>query len=59
MFGGRSVEHEISVITGLQLIKALDPIRWDPYPVYIALSGKWYFGMFLDKGFYQHARIAF
>lgn len=53
MFGGRSVEHEISVITGLQLIKALDPIRWDPYPVYIAPSGKWYFGKkLLDKGFY-------
>ena len=27
MFGGRSVEHEISIITGLQLIKAMDKLQ--------------------------------
>lgn len=43
-FGGRSVEHEISVITGLQLIMALDTTRYSLVPVYISPEGRWYTG---------------
>jgi D-alanine-D-alanine ligase len=54
MFGGRSVEHEISIITGLQLIKALDVVKYNPLPVYIAPSGKWYAGdALLNREFYR------
>ena len=54
MFGGRSAEHEISIITGLQAIQAIDPCRYDVIPVYIATSGKWYTGdALLDKAFYK------
>lgn len=54
MFGGRSVEHEISIITGLQLIKAMDVVKYDPLPVYIAPSGKWYAGeALLNRDFYK------
>ncbi|MCB0335685.1 MAG: hypothetical protein KDD62_05245 [Bdellovibrionales bacterium] len=42
LFGGRSVEHEISIITSLQLLKAMDTTRYEPVPVYIAPSGRWY-----------------
>ena len=54
MFGGRSAEHEISIITGLQAIQAVDPCRYEITPIYIALSGKWYTGdSLLDKSFYK------
>ena len=54
LFGGRSVEHEISVITALQLINVLDVERYRPIPVYIAQSGRWYTGeALLNKEFYK------
>ena len=43
-FGGRSVEHEVSVITALQAIAALARDRLTAVPVYIAKSGAWYTG---------------
>ena len=54
LFGGRSVEHEISVITALQLINVLDVTQYEPVPVYIAQSGRWYVGdRLLEKSFYR------
>ncbi|MCC7528047.1 MAG: D-alanine--D-alanine ligase [Candidatus Melainabacteria bacterium] len=54
LFGGRSVEHEISIITGLQLIKAIDTVKYRPIPVYVSPQGKWYSGDALyDKNFYR------
>ena len=54
LFGGRSVEHEISIITGLQLINNMDVVAYNPIPVYIAPDGKWYTGeILLDKNFYK------
>lgn len=44
IFGGRSVEHEISVLTAHQAMAALPSDRYTPYPVYIAKSGEWYTG---------------
>ncbi len=43
-FGGRSVEHEISVISALQAINAFDKEKYDITPVYISKQGKWYTG---------------
>lgn len=54
MFGGKSVEHEISVITGLQAIKAMDVVEYEPVPVYVAASGRWYTGKpLLEQSFYR------
>jgi D-alanine-D-alanine ligase len=54
LFGGRSVEHEISVITALQLIGAIDSERYDILPVYIAPNGCWYTGEeLLERAFYK------
>ena len=53
LFGGRSVEHEISVITALQLMLAVDPARYQTVPVYIAPNGCWYTGdELLSREFY-------
>ena len=43
-FGGRSVEHEVSVITALQAINAFPTARLTPVPVYIGKNGAWYTG---------------
>ncbi len=44
LFGGRSPEHDVSIITGLQAAKALDPDRYQAIPVYIAPNGEWFTG---------------
>lgn len=43
-FGGVSVEHEVSIITGLQLIKHADVEKYDIVPVYIDKVGNWWTG---------------
>ena len=39
-FGGRSTEHEISVISALQTINAIDSSRYQVVPVFINKEGK-------------------
>lgn len=43
-FGGRSVEHEISVISASQAMHAMDRNKYNVIPVYISKQGKWYTG---------------
>lgn len=44
IFGGRSVEHEISVLSALQCIAALDKNKYKIIPIYISKQGQWYTG---------------
>lgn len=54
LFGGRSAEHEISIITAIQAIHAMDPIKYKIVPVYLDPNGKWYTGdALLEKSFYK------
>ena len=43
-FGGRSTEHEISVISANQAISAFNPEKYEIIPIYISKDGKWYTG---------------
>lgn len=43
-FGGISPEHEVSVITGVQLMKHADTHKYQVVPVYLDKSGKWWTG---------------
>ncbi len=43
-FGGRSPEHDVSIVTGLQAMEALDQDRFSSFPVYVATDGKWFIG---------------
>lgn len=43
-FGGRSVEHEISVISALQAISAFNQEKYNVIPIYISKQGRWYTG---------------
>ena len=42
LFGGKSVEHEVSVISALQAIASLDPEKYDVIPVYITKNSEFY-----------------
>ena len=54
LFGGVSPEHDVSVVTGLQALSALDPARYDAFPVYVAPDGAWRVGDVLrDQGAYM------
>lgn len=46
-FGGRSTEHEISVISANQAMAAIDRNVYDVTPVYISKQGHWYTGQAL------------
>ena len=41
LFGGRSAEHEVSILSARNVFRALDPARYDTIPVGIARSGIW------------------
>ncbi|MDR3344646.1 MAG: D-alanine--D-alanine ligase [Oscillospiraceae bacterium] len=44
LFGGKSVEHEISVISAVQAMAALDEGKFGICPVYIAKDGAFWYG---------------
>ncbi|MCL1820128.1 MAG: D-alanine--D-alanine ligase [Oscillospiraceae bacterium] len=46
-FGGRSVEHEVSIISACQAIAAMK--KYNPIPIYITKSGEMYTGEGFDK----------
>ncbi len=43
-FGGRSFEHDVSIITGLEVLNTIDSTRYDAFPVYVDLEGAWWTG---------------
>ena len=44
IFGGESVEHEVSIISALQAIKNLNEDKYDIVPIYVAKDKTWYTG---------------
>jgi D-alanine-D-alanine ligase len=47
--GGRSPEHDVSVVTGLQALKAIDQERFAAFPVYVSPRGEWLVGAALNE----------
>lgn len=44
LFGGKSVEHEVSVITGIQAIENIDKEKYDIIPIYMTKTNEMYVG---------------
>ncbi len=44
IFGGLSVEHEVSVITGMQVMENIDKTKYEVIPIYVNKDGKWLTG---------------
>ena len=54
LFGGMSVEHEVSIITAIQAINKIDRGKYEVVPIYITKEGNWYTGnMLLDIEIYK------
>lgn len=47
IFGGESVEHEVSIISAVQAMKALDEDKYEIIPIYITKDREWYTGKLL------------
>ncbi len=44
LFGGRSVEHEVSLVSATSILGALDPSRYDVTLVAVDAEGRWHLG---------------
>ncbi len=49
LFGGKSVEHEISIISAIQAIHHLDREKYEVIPVYMSKAADFYIGDDIDK----------
>lgn len=48
LFGGRSSEHEVSIMSATNVMRALDPARYDAVPIYITREGQWFLSSYDD-----------
>jgi D-alanine-D-alanine ligase len=49
IFGGKSPEHEVSIITGLQALENIDNDKFDAFPIYVSKTGQFFAGEALSK----------
>ncbi len=49
IFGGKSVEHEVSVISGIQALLSMDTAKYDIIPVYLTKTNEMYIGDDIGK----------
>jgi D-alanine-D-alanine ligase len=49
LFGGRSTEHEVSILSAQSIISAMDPERFEAVPLYIDKEGRWLMGDSLKR----------
>ena len=49
MYGGKSVEHEVSVISGIQALMNIDTDKYETIPVYITKQNEFYVGDDIGK----------
>ena len=49
VFGGKSTEHEISIISALQSYEWFDHNKYEVFPVYLSKDNEFYFGEDLSK----------
>ncbi len=49
LFGGESVEHEVSIITAVQAMEYISKDKYEVVPIYIDKERNWYTGLELTK----------
>ena len=58
IFGGESVEHEVSIISAVQAMNKMDNEKYEVVPIYITKDKKWYTGEILkDIETYQDINL--
>src|SRR5687767_11123717 len=60
LFGGVSTEHEVSIVTALQVMNALKEAGFNVLPGYVSKNGSWILGdnRMLDPNFYKNLNLA-
>lgn len=56
VFGGRSAEHDVSVLSATNVMRALDPAKFDAVSVYITRERQWLLSSFEDGETLRAAR---
>ena len=54
LFGGKSTEHEISIISAIQAMQSLDRNKYDVVPVYMTKDAEFYTGEGIDGAVRVH-----
>ena len=49
IFGGETVEHEVSIISAVQAMNKLDNEKYEIIPIYISKEGEWFTGAVLRE----------
>ncbi|WP_440411176.1 D-alanine--D-alanine ligase family protein [Neorhizobium petrolearium] len=48
LFGGRSSEHDVSIMSATNVMRALDPQKYEALPVFVTRDGRWLKSRFSD-----------
>ncbi|MCA1241773.1 D-alanine--D-alanine ligase [Stappia stellulata] len=48
LFGGRSAEHNVSVLSASNVMRALDPEKYEAVPIYVTRAGQWLLSSYRD-----------
>lgn len=48
LFGGRSAEHDVSIMSARNVLKALRPDRYEAVPIFVTRDGRWLLSSFTD-----------
>jgi len=48
LFGGRSAEHDVSVLSATNVMRALEPAKYDAVPIFVSHEGQWLLSRFED-----------
>jgi D-alanine-D-alanine ligase len=51
LFGGRSAEHDVSVLSATNVARALDPAKYEIVPIFVTRGGRWLLDRFQDGAF--------
>lgn len=58
IFGGETVEHEVSIISAIQAMNKIDEEKYEVVPIYITKDREWYTGeMLKDIDIYQDLEL--
>ena len=49
IFGGETVEHEVSIISAIQAMNKMDLEKYEVVPIYITKDREWYTGEMLKE----------
>ncbi len=58
VFGGISTEHDVSVVSGTDIMRNIDKNKYEIFPIYIDEKGTWYKYELTDKEFRVGDKIA-